>query len=410
MPSFLAWLDYSEGQRRTALDVIDAFRLKDSRDELGLGGIRDALADVLFPGTSTIQTRARYFLFIPWIYQSLQEKGTQASEVVISARKAEVALIKALIEAGETDGVIGIEKRERLKRLPSNIYWLGLETWGIRRLHGSQADLHRLWKRILTAGRAPRNDDGERSSQSSASPWHAQLPDPPPGFPRSSTFKLTAEEAGYLREQVTTLHPRTLLAFLLDQRRTWSPVNFPWQHPQTGDAPANIREGLAEARIFSEVMFSAAILYNLMLAEKVASAHGEKGPSADERVNKYRHQLLEVARGDAYAPVPPGWPTDRFWAIALSTNPNISSRARKFVSAWAGLAAAARAGGSADSAIARQLIADRELAVKGPKKARLHDASALALWTGAAGMGQMDFRWGRTQKIVLDTLDGLARA
>lgn len=40
-------------------EVIDLFREHDTRDELGLGVICDALADLLFPGTSTLQTRAR---------------------------------------------------------------------------------------------------------------------------------------------------------------------------------------------------------------------------------------------------------------------------------------------------------------------------------------------------------------
>jgi hypothetical protein len=47
------------------VDVISAFREQDTRDELGLGTIRDGFANILFPGTSTIQTRARYFLF--WV-------------------------------------------------------------------------------------------------------------------------------------------------------------------------------------------------------------------------------------------------------------------------------------------------------------------------------------------------------
>lgn len=410
MPSFLAWLDYSEGRRRQMLDVIDAFRQKDSRDELGLAGIRDAYADVLFPGTSTIQTRARYFLFIPWIYSSLQDKRIDSAEIALSARKAEVALIKALVEAGETDGVIGIEKRERLKRLPSNIYWLGLETWGIRKLHSSQADFHRMWKRLTAGARAAANDDGERSDSTLGSPWHAKLPDPPAGFPWKATFKLTGAEATYLREQVTTLHPRTLLAFLLDSCRPWGTVGFPWEHPAAGDAPAHIRQELSEGRVFSEVMYGAAILYNLMLAERVAVARSGGSDSSEEPVNNYRQKLNDWARNESFAPLPSSWPGDTFWAIALNGNPSISPRARSFVSAWALHTSQVRAGAPADTPMARKLVSDRELAVKGLKKARLHDVSALALWNGAAGMGQMDFRWRRTQRIILDILEGASRA
>ncbi len=66
MASRLAWLDYSDHERRKSLDVIGLFREEYTRDKLGIDSIRDRLADALFPGTSTIQTRARYFLFIPW--------------------------------------------------------------------------------------------------------------------------------------------------------------------------------------------------------------------------------------------------------------------------------------------------------------------------------------------------------
>ena len=61
------------------LDVVDLFKEQNTRDELGIGAIRDAVADLLFPGTGTVQTRARYFLFIPWIYQECHLSLTQAT-------------------------------------------------------------------------------------------------------------------------------------------------------------------------------------------------------------------------------------------------------------------------------------------------------------------------------------------
>ena len=36
-------------------------------DELGTGIVRDAFANYFFPGTSTIQTRAKYFLIVPYL-------------------------------------------------------------------------------------------------------------------------------------------------------------------------------------------------------------------------------------------------------------------------------------------------------------------------------------------------------
>lgn len=65
MASVLAWLDFSERDQRRARELIQLFLQPESRDELGIGTVRDALSDLLFPGISVIQTRARYFLFTP---------------------------------------------------------------------------------------------------------------------------------------------------------------------------------------------------------------------------------------------------------------------------------------------------------------------------------------------------------
>ena len=69
MPSTLTWLDHDPTARERSLRILALFRVRDSRDELGLGAIRDSFSDKLFPGTSTIQTRLRYMLFVPWVYQ-----------------------------------------------------------------------------------------------------------------------------------------------------------------------------------------------------------------------------------------------------------------------------------------------------------------------------------------------------
>jgi hypothetical protein len=59
--------------------VIELFKEPDTRDELGIGQIRDAFSDLLFPATSTFQTKARYFLLIPWILLELERQKTPRS-------------------------------------------------------------------------------------------------------------------------------------------------------------------------------------------------------------------------------------------------------------------------------------------------------------------------------------------
>ena len=57
MQPTLAWLDFNTADRERTQRVLALFEERDTRDELGLGGIRDSFSDHFFPGTSTIQTR-----------------------------------------------------------------------------------------------------------------------------------------------------------------------------------------------------------------------------------------------------------------------------------------------------------------------------------------------------------------
>ena len=60
MSATLTWLDLTASDRDRMRQVLDLFKEQGTVDEMGLGNLRDALSEALFPGTSTIQTRLRY--------------------------------------------------------------------------------------------------------------------------------------------------------------------------------------------------------------------------------------------------------------------------------------------------------------------------------------------------------------
>ena len=123
--SSLSWLDSSEHERRTVLDLVSALNEPGTLDELGIGTIRDTFSDELFPGTSTIQTRARYFLFVPWIMQMVEASSTKSR--ANHARWLQLQLCNALVKShGADPGVIGREAGAALQRWPVDIYWLGV--------------------------------------------------------------------------------------------------------------------------------------------------------------------------------------------------------------------------------------------------------------------------------------------
>ena len=140
-PAVLAWLDYSEADQRRAREIVRMFSQPESRDELGLGQIRDALSDTLFPGTSVLLTRARYLLFVPWFYREgarLRRQGSQLSSWVDTQERR---LIGALRNGGDSSGLIGGVVGEQVQNLPSTIYWNSLRRFGILRHDGTPTQI-----------------------------------------------------------------------------------------------------------------------------------------------------------------------------------------------------------------------------------------------------------------------------
>lgn len=394
MASTLSWLDYSDAERRAALDVIELFRDRDTRDELGLGSLRDGFADHLFPGTSTIQTRVGYFLLVPWLYQWLERQHTGDPNIAHRARKAELDLTDALLVDGDTAGVIGARARRLLKRLPSDVYWQGLAAWGIRLYPAGRDQYLRRLGRLRAEQRAQVDDDGEPLADAAASiHWHPGLPDTPEGFPTEATLRLRPEDRNYLTERILLECPRgTLLAWLVEHAGR-SDSAYVWDHPEYARFPSETRHELDHARMLSAVMQGAALLYNLLLAHR---------RSWEEKVGEFEQRLADWARtlrteaGDD----PRSWAIADFWRVIERTPAVVTLPTRAFVEDWTRLVREERDLAYSDEA--RELIRRRERQVKGPGGARLHSEAALHLWGGDAGTARMNYRWNVAQRFVND--------
>ncbi len=400
MVSTFSWLDYSEHERRQMLDVIELFRERTTRDELGLGSVRDAFADLLFPGTSTIQTRAKYFLFIPWIYLRLEQKKTSSSGMATRERILESQLMHAIEQSGDSSGLIGRVAKENVQRLASSVYWQGMFTWGIRTFTGSQDEYHRslgtFYLRQQTRRASRKEYEGE-SCDAGRHNWHTGLLAAPEEFPDQATFDLTRHEAAYLREQVLTNCPDSLLAFLLREQVKVEGVGFAWELSE--DLNATLRARIDHGRNFSELMLGAQLLYNLLLAEK---------RTWQDRIVHYRQALEEWAKQiDMRSSALDCWDRQKFWKTVYIANPRVHSRAKSFIDRWIELVTGSSSREIFDSPAARQMVQHRESQLK-RGLARLQNDRALELWRGAAGASQLDFRWKAARVIVTDILTGLA--
>lgn len=69
----LGWVDFSREDREKVLDVMNLLQEQGAVDEIGIGLVRDAFANLFFPGTSTVQTVAKYFLIVPYVLKEATE-------------------------------------------------------------------------------------------------------------------------------------------------------------------------------------------------------------------------------------------------------------------------------------------------------------------------------------------------
>lgn len=404
--SAFVWLDYSERERRKMLDVVDLFREHDTRDELGLGSVRDAFADLLFPGTSTIMTRARYFLLVPWMYQQQEKSRTSSAQIAASARRAEIALVDVIRQSNDSAGNIGKLANTTLKRLPSSVYWQGLSVWGIRTFRGSQAQYHRSLDRYYAqvtrhGGRALERD--VEHDDLIPPNWHAGLIKPPLGFPKECSLSLTQREAEYLSERIR-LGPGSagsLLAELVAGQRGCEEVPFAWEHPDSAGLPEKLRLQLGHARNFSEIMHGAPLLYNLILAEQ---DHREEGIAKYRQAFKEWANLVAVRTKELSA-----WNREKFWQLVRSVNPRVTSPTYEFINTWWDLVLDSQAARLSESSAARLLIRERERRLK-KSLARIDNDRARELWTGDSGTAQLEFRWRISQQLLADIFAGLEAA
>jgi len=134
--SALGWIDFSSDERAKVKQVLAALNEPGTLDELGIGQIRDAFANRLFPGMSTIQTRAKYFVTTARLLRDIQMGHANKSKSPHEwLERQEHELAKQLVSTSQEheSGIIGAESTERggVSRRPSSIYWNGLKTFGI---------------------------------------------------------------------------------------------------------------------------------------------------------------------------------------------------------------------------------------------------------------------------------------
>ena len=310
----IGWVDFSKRDRDMVLNVLRLLTEPGAVDELGIGTIRDAFSDILFPGTSTIQTRAKYLFLLPYICLELERRPKLTpSNFLKMLYDEEIKLINPLVErSGKGVGVVGEDAGERLQRKPSSIYWNALRTYGI---FTEKATLSNYAEIICSQRRTAEQQkiSGKRSSEIEGdtvddtdtgmlgtSFW--RVPEYKATWRDTVTIDLTTEEATFLRTQITSM-PRTkdsLLAMILRMNRQDFPEfkDFSEITLLTGLMPPEMRRDYLLARDFSRFVHGAQLRYNVIYSR------GEN-KVANDSWEQYIEERPQVDLSEVFARVKP---------------------------------------------------------------------------------------------------------
>ena len=164
--------------------------------------------------------------------------------------------------------------------------------------------------------------------------------------------------AEYLRDRFRSRAPESLITWLLNREELRGAFPFPWDHPLLPEAPAGLQDAIDHGRNFSELMHGAALLYNLMLADRLNHA---------EWIEKYREALsewAETSRSEEHV----AWDRGAFWRLVYGVNSRIAPAARSFCEDWfAQVFSTPNLAEIADSGRAQELVRTREKQLKGPR-------------------------------------------
>lgn len=278
----LGWVDYSQEEKEKIKELLKLLGETSALDEMGVGIVRDHISDLLYPGTSVLHTRAKYYILIPELFKKAMESGlTTGKEVrrLIDTEQDKIAraLRRAIDEetGKKAHGIIGGRSDIPVKVKPSRIYWNGLRTTGIicnptlsyDDACSAVAAYNRKNNNIIlkseSDGEAADSFDAKTSFTLFTAPCQQSIDD----YLKNPTLYLTRDEALYLYDQFlyTPVMKDTLMEYCLKTNKYYDIPLSEIKHED--DMSKKLKNNLMLAVEFADFIYGAYIVYNLLYWE-----------------------------------------------------------------------------------------------------------------------------------------------
>lgn len=392
----LGWVDFSREDREKVLDVMNLLQEQGAVDEIGIGLVRDAFANLFFPGTSTVQTVAKYFLIVPYVLKEATEGryGNDLNRILRRIDREEKECgIRLMQNCPGEDGIIGrrVLPKNWVARKPSNIYWNGIRTYGICTQDLTIPELLKasiiLQAQKKTSALGNKGDDAADSERDDADAGRdvaTQLFSVPDDYyadwRTNLSIHLTATEAAFLRKMIETSVSASLLGYLLRNSIDVTKYDsFEAIYEDLGTAvPAELARTMKLACDFNRLVYTARVRYNYILS----AGQNEDAVAEWAYIEENMQHMMSVDVDDV-----------------LQTLHITNFRLRRFLTTFK----AALMAGDLDAA--EKVLIDREIEIKTRSRAKLckRDDYANDTWIGGR---YLDYRFSSAKRIITDIYRG----
>jgi len=283
----LGWIDFSKTERNKILSVLELLSQDGTLDELGIAPVRDDFSNLFFPGTSTIQTRAKYFFLVPYALKELElSEETNPNKILRELNEVERECGEILLEQNKNEnGIIGkrsLQNGKWVKRTPADIYWAGLRKYGI--FTGGNISLTEyvraacaLKKQKATLTKlGNRNDSAEENEADDKNAGNLfkmqfwKMPLYNDNWYDEIDMRLTKDEGAFLKEQIILTCPNTILSYILENNMTeiLELESFGDLSAIIDKFPQEMQDDYYLSLAFSDFMLVARTLYNIMISDE----------------------------------------------------------------------------------------------------------------------------------------------
>lgn len=237
----IGFVNFNTEEKKRVAKMMQLLQESEAIEELGIGRVRDHFSNTLFPGTSTLQHHAKYFVVMPSLYYHTAFKSRKfqnLAEVSRYIKEAEVQITRQMakwdnnqINTTET-GITGIntlkdalnDYNKYVKYDPAYIYGSGLARYGIIPDTGVERLILELNKKHFADPHnkgALKNEDttedaGDLTGDNQVIKTCGESYDFFNG--KTMPLALTEKEASFMKDRIHSSCDGTMLAYLIDSK------------------------------------------------------------------------------------------------------------------------------------------------------------------------------------------------